>query len=65
MPSCQSLLTIEGIESIYMKIILSTKLVNHHRQSPQHSPMLFFADIFEGDDLLAWEIYWQNLQCNT
>ena len=44
---------IEGIESIYMKIILRTKLVKHHRQSPQPSPMLFFADISEGDDWIC------------
>ena len=54
MPYCQSLLTIEDMESIYMKIILRTKLVKYHRQSPQPSPMLFYADISEGDDLLAW-----------
>ena len=53
MPYCQSLLTIEGIESIYMKIILRTKLVKHHRQSPQPSPMLFIADISEGDDWIC------------
>ena len=53
MPYCQSLLTIDGIESIYMKIILRKKLLKHHRQSPQSSPMLFFADISEGDDWIC------------